>query len=318
MVATNEEAFQAMIQHHQLLVDGVRSRAFAIKTSQGSKDTSTVRIADLVNFLELEVIPHAKAEEHTIYQVAIEALDLDELVVSMKVEHEELASLLAQLKKLAESGATGIDDASRVANSISNLFAAHARSENEDILSNLVVLPHVDLVMVLKQMEQLFLAEKRSAAQPSSLPVDHEQKLVLVILDLARELAKSNGRDFACKRVANAWSLLKDDRPELAQSLNNALHALTSGGEVSETEDSGDSSPVELAQLDVRSMVPRDRHAAIFETYYELHLGDSFILINDHDPKPLKYQFEVEHSGEFTWNYLESGPTVWKVRIGKV
>jgi uncharacterized protein (DUF2249 family) len=41
------------------------------------------------------------------------------------------------------------------------------------------------------------------------------------------------------------------------------------------------------------------------------------VLVNDHDPKPLYYQFKVEHAREFTWDYLEQGPEVWRVRIGK-
>lgn len=39
--------------------------------------------------------------------------------------------------------------------------------------------------------------------------------------------------------------------------------------------------------------------------------------LNDHDPKPLYYQFEAEHAGQFTWEYLEQGPEVWRVRIGR-
>ena len=33
-------------------------------------------------------------------------------------------------------------------------------------------------------------------------------------------------------------------------------------------------------------------------------------LINDHDPKPLYYQFMMERTDEFTWEYLEEGPEV--------
>jgi len=39
--------------------------------------------------------------------------------------------------------------------------------------------------------------------------------------------------------------------------------------------------------------------------------------VNDHDPKPLRYQFEAEHRDAFTWDYLERGPRVWRVRIGR-
>ena len=45
--------------------------------------------------------------------------------------------------------------------------------------------------------------------------------------------------------------------------------------------------------------------------------GEDYVLVNDHDPKPLYYQFEAEHKGDFTWEYLESGPEVWRVDIGR-
>ncbi len=70
--------------------------------------------------------------------------------------------------------------------------------------------------------------------------------------------------------------------------------------------------------LDIRSEIPRRRHELIFETYGKLGSGDGFVLVNDHDPKPLYYQFEAEHTGEFSWDYLEEGPEVWRVRIGRV
>jgi uncharacterized protein (DUF2249 family) len=69
--------------------------------------------------------------------------------------------------------------------------------------------------------------------------------------------------------------------------------------------------------IDVRSIAPRERHPLIFQTYAQLPAGGWFYLVNDHDPKPLRYQFEAEHPKEFTWEYLEEGPDVWKVRIGK-
>ncbi len=69
--------------------------------------------------------------------------------------------------------------------------------------------------------------------------------------------------------------------------------------------------------LDVRPMAPRLRHPQIFSMFDELSPGQSFVLVNDHDPQPLYYQFQAEHTGEFTWDYLEQGPEEWRVRIGK-
>ncbi len=70
--------------------------------------------------------------------------------------------------------------------------------------------------------------------------------------------------------------------------------------------------------LDVRSEPPVRRHAVIFETFEALAPGTGFELVNDHDPKPLYYQLAAEQPGTFTWDYLESGPVVWRVRIGRV
>src|SRR5574338_113535 len=62
--------------------------------------------------------------------------------------------------------------------------------------------------------------------------------------------------------------------------------------------------------LDVRDMAPRIRHPKIFETFDALAPGTAFVLVNDHDPKPLFYQFEAERKGTFRWRYLEEGPEV--------
>ncbi|HEX7067137.1 MAG TPA: DUF2249 domain-containing protein [Candidatus Limnocylindria bacterium] len=69
--------------------------------------------------------------------------------------------------------------------------------------------------------------------------------------------------------------------------------------------------------LDVRSEPPIRRHALIFDTFGALDPGAAFVLVNDHDPKPLYYQFAAENAGEFSWDYLEQGPEVWRVRIGR-
>jgi uncharacterized protein (DUF2249 family) len=70
--------------------------------------------------------------------------------------------------------------------------------------------------------------------------------------------------------------------------------------------------------LDVRDVPPRERHPRILGTFSELAPGEAFVLVNDHDPKPLYYQFQFEKAGQFTWVYEEEGPEVWRVKIGRV
>ncbi len=73
----------------------------------------------------------------------------------------------------------------------------------------------------------------------------------------------------------------------------------------------------EEAVLDIRSVPPAKRHSLIFEQFDGLESSEGFILVNDHNPKPLYYQFQAEHTGEFSWEYLEEGPETWRVRIGR-
>lgn len=69
--------------------------------------------------------------------------------------------------------------------------------------------------------------------------------------------------------------------------------------------------------LDVRPIPPRQKHPTIFHTFDALDEGDHFVLVNDHDPKPLRYQFNAERAGQVDWEYLEKGPDEWRVKITK-
>lgn len=69
--------------------------------------------------------------------------------------------------------------------------------------------------------------------------------------------------------------------------------------------------------IDVRDMPPCERHPKIFGAWDELAPDEAILLVNDHDPVPLYYQFAAEHTGAFRWEYLEKGPEVFRVRITK-
>ena len=70
-------------------------------------------------------------------------------------------------------------------------------------------------------------------------------------------------------------------------------------------------------ELDIRVVPPREKHPAIFRTFDALAAGEGFTLINDHDPFPLRRQFEATRPGAFNWTYVEQGPAVWRVLIEK-
>ena len=77
--------------------------------------------------------------------------------------------------------------------------------------------------------------------------------------------------------------------------------------------------PVAAADvLDVRALPPARRHELIFSKLDQLGAGAEITLVNDHDPKPLRYQLEATKPEQFSWDYLEQGPDAWRVRIARI
>ena len=73
----------------------------------------------------------------------------------------------------------------------------------------------------------------------------------------------------------------------------------------------------DVQTLDLRPMPPFERHKKIFQTWDELKANETLRIINDHDPKPLWYQFEVEYKDKYEWEYEQKGPQDWIVTIKK-
>lgn len=70
--------------------------------------------------------------------------------------------------------------------------------------------------------------------------------------------------------------------------------------------------------MDVRPIPCSIKHGLIIKTWLALPVGDHFILLNDHDPVPLYYQFAAQWPGEFTWEHLVKGSDEFRVKITRV
>ncbi len=134
-----------------------------------------------------------------------------------------------------------------------------------------------------------------------------------VLIDALRALEAAGRPEAASRLAGRAYAALRREHPEHAQRINALMHRLTRNINPIKEQ----SMPVIDHKLDVRTEPPARRHALIFDTYEQLGPGTAFVLVNDHDPKPLYYQFAAEHAGQFSWDYLEQGPDVWRVRIGR-
>jgi uncharacterized protein (DUF2249 family)/hemerythrin-like domain-containing protein len=69
--------------------------------------------------------------------------------------------------------------------------------------------------------------------------------------------------------------------------------------------------------VDARALPPAIRHPRIFETFDALAPGECFVLVNDHYPLPLLYQFQAERRDAFDWSVLEADQGRFRVEIRK-
>jgi len=249
MTTTGTDAYEAIRAHHWALGDGLTERANAVFRAAVDRRPHEPAVADFVAYVGEEVLPHAAAEEKTIYPAV--------------VAHTHLGNLLGQMHH--------------------NLEPAAPASEG-------------------------------SGADPQAA-------VLTLLLQATGALARVGAADLACRIAASAWAEIHESRPDLATKVTTALHGLTRRVDSAAPEESAYHCDCghEAAdpELDVRGLRPAQRHEAIFDAYTDLTPGTGFVLVNDHDPKPLRYQFEAEHAGEFTWDALESGPAVWRVRVGR-
>ncbi len=70
--------------------------------------------------------------------------------------------------------------------------------------------------------------------------------------------------------------------------------------------------------MDVRPIPCSIKHGLIIQTWLQLPVGDFFILLNDHDPVPLYYQFTAQWPGTFAWEHLVREPDEVRVKITKL
>lgn len=309
------DAYEAMLEHHKRLGDELAERADAVCGAVAAGRPYGAAVAGLVAYLAEEILPHAAGEEQTIYPAAAAHADMASMVSEMIAEHVTLSALGARVATRTDGKAVA-----EQAQQIAGLFTVHVAKENDVLLPALLADKSVDLAGLLAQMHDS-TGHDEAPAPAAGQPEDSQATVVSLLLQAAAALARAGEADRACKIAASAWAALRDARPDLAAKVTAGLHGLArrvgEGPGRSAAGEPDAAAAREDPALDVRDLAPARRHETIFSAYRDLAPGAGFILVNDHDPKPLRYQFEAEHAGQFTWQYLESGPEVWRVRIGR-
>ena len=317
MTITGTEAYEAMRTHHRVLGEQLSQRVSAVSAAAAAGQSHEAAVAGLIAYLAGEILPHAAAEEATIYPAAAALDGMGGTVSEMTAEHtilSEAAGRLAEVTPAAEAAQRGEE--------IARLFAGHVAKENDVLLPALLASQDADLPALLADMHRRTGQAAPMSSADAASAADPQATVLSLLLEAATALARAGQHGRACRLAAAAWAALREPRPDLAVRVTAVLHGLArhAGGapdQARSADGAGARTPASGPDLDVRDLPPARRHESIFAAYQALAPGAGFVLVNDHDPKPLRYQFEAEHAGQFTWDYLEAGPQTWRVRIGR-
>lgn len=68
-------------------------------------------------------------------------------------------------------------------------------------------------------------------------------------------------------------------------------------------------------RLDVRTIPTPQRHPKIFALFDALAPGQSLLLSSDHEPRPLRAEFDRKRAGTYRWTQRQVGDGSWEVRL---
>jgi uncharacterized protein (DUF2249 family) len=227
----NADVVDTIRAHHAQLAAQLQERTAAVLHAAQHGDCAAPRTR-LHEWYRSELIPHAVAEERTLYNAAEQLESTALLVQGMLAEHQALVGLIADLAR-----AEAPFDIALAAASAESLFTVHLAKEN-DLLLPALAASGVDLGALLDGMHELLGSS--GAAGPAS------------------------------------------------------------------------------EELDVRTLPHGRRHEIVFARLDALATGEALVIVNDHDPKPLRYQTEALWPERFAWSYQQAGPYTWRIAITRV
>jgi hemerythrin HHE cation binding domain-containing protein len=137
-----------IVHHHAVLRRGLERRVGTLCEAVESGVPFERQLTILRDYLASEILPHAQAEERTLYPAAVVQARGSELVSALTAEHHALAYLVGRL----QPGADG-SEAATAAERIATLFAGHVAKENDLLLPALTGCG-ADLAALLADMHQ--------------------------------------------------------------------------------------------------------------------------------------------------------------------
>lgn len=148
--SADSRAVEAVKAHHAEMAGELAHLVEKVVIAVASGEDPSPLRADLVTWCRHDLVPHALAEEKSMYPAAHALTEGRLLVTSMLGEHTVITDLVSQVD-------SPIDDvrAAAAATALRVMFDSHLRKENELILPLLAGNPDVSVAALLGDMREL-------------------------------------------------------------------------------------------------------------------------------------------------------------------
>ena len=155
VIASSEadaKAADAVRQHHAELAGALSLRTEELVAAAARHDTPAAELArrDLVDWCDRELIPHARAEEQSMYPAAQGTVEGRLLVEAMLGEHEVIARLVRGVADAAD-----LVRAAPSATALHTVFDSHLAKENDLVLPLLAATPGISVAELLGGLHEL-------------------------------------------------------------------------------------------------------------------------------------------------------------------
>lgn len=147
--SADEEAVAALITQHAQLRRGVYERVMELRDVVYHGAGWDAPLAALTAYLATAVLPHAAAEEATLYPALAAEPRAELFVEAMLLDHERLTEQTRALANTCDRYA-----ALALAEATAAMFALHVTKENEVMLPALLEMDGIDLARLLGDMKE--------------------------------------------------------------------------------------------------------------------------------------------------------------------
>lgn len=210
----------------------------------------------------------------------------------------ELGARVDGLVDAAATGRSGDEERAATLDYLRTDVLPHAKAEETTVYAAAADGP-AGLLVSSMIMEHERLASGVGDLDVAEGPI--RQAIVARSLELLFELHQRKENELLLPALLEAGADLAGLLERMEAALTNATAEARAGA----------------GEIDVRELPHASRHDRIFAGLEELAVGQEMVIVNDHDPQPLRFQIEALWPETFEWTYRVAGPDVWKVSIGR-